>query len=251
MQDEIWIWGRHPVLESVRTRAATEVLISTGLAPSHVLRDIRGLARRNGITVHDVPAADLQRRFPGEVTQGVAARSLGPAELTLDALTREIRSGRTTFVLALDQVQDPHNLGALLRTSVAAGVEAVLLPDRRSAPLSGTVAKASAGAMSQVRIVYVANFARGLASLSDAGLWTVGLDADGEQPLFDTDLTLPLALVIGGEQKGLRRLSREQCQMLAHLPLLGAVESLNASVAGSIAMYEVVRQRGVVDQAQT
>jgi 23S rRNA (guanosine2251-2'-O)-methyltransferase len=244
MPDDLWIWGRHPVLEALRAGAASEVVIATGLAPSHVLRDIRSLAHRGRVPVRDVPAAELQRRFPGQTTQGVAARTSEPDELSVDMLTASVRAGQVTFVVALDQVQDPHNLGALLRTAVAAGVDAVLLPERRSAPLSGTTAKASAGAMSQARVVRAPNFARALAAVRAAGLWTVGLDADGEDSLFSVDLTVPLALVVGGEQKGLRRLSSEQCDLLANLPLLGAVESLNASVAGSIAMYEVVRQRG-------
>lgn len=244
MQDEIWIWGRHPVLEALRAGTATEVLIASGLAASHVLRDIRALARRHQIPLRDVPMADLQRQFPREVTQGVAARTAAPAEVSLEALVREIRTGRTTFALALDQVQDPHNLGALLRTAIASGVEAVLLPERRSAPLSGTTAKASAGTMSQARIVRAGNLVRALSALRDAGLWVVGLDADGDTSLFAADLTVPLILVVGGEQKGLRRLTRQRCDILASLPLVGAVDSLNASVAGSVAMYEVLRQRG-------
>lgn len=245
MQEEIWIWGRHPVLESLRAGAASEVLMSTGLAPSHVLRDIRGLARRGNVSVRDISPGEMQRLFPGQTTQGVAARARPPSQLGLERIAAEARNGRTTFVLALDQVQDPHNLGALLRTAVAAGADAVLLPERRSAPLSGTTAKASAGAMSQARIVRATNFARALSALRGAGLWVVGLDADGDRSLFSVDLTVPLVLVVGGEQSGLRRLSREQCDLLASLPLIGAVDSLNASVAGSIAMYEVIRQRGV------
>jgi 23S rRNA (guanosine2251-2'-O)-methyltransferase len=240
---DIWIWGRHPVLESLRSGTAAEIHIATGLNPSHVLRDIRALAQRNRVAVHDVLPADLQRRFPGQVTQGVAARTAPPRALDLDRLVREVRAGQSGFVLALDQIQDPHNLGALLRTAVASGADAVLLPNRRGAPLSGTTAKASAGAMSRARIVHAPNFARALTTLHEAGLWVIGLDADGDQSLFSIDLTVPVALVVGGEQKGLRRLTRERCDLLARLPLVGAVESLNASVAGSIAMYEVVRQR--------
>jgi 23S rRNA (guanosine2251-2'-O)-methyltransferase len=247
VEDEIWIWGRHPVLEALRAGTVREILIATGLAPSHVVRDIRVLAGRKDVPVRDVAQAELQRRFKGQATQGVAASARPPSEIELDTLLQSVRSGSITFVLALDQIQDPHNLGALLRTAAAAAVEAVVLPERRSAPLSGTAAKASAGMMSRVDILRAPNLARALTLLREAGLWIVGLDADGDHSLFAMDLTIPVALVVGGEQRGLRRLTREHCDMLASLPLVGAVESLNASVAGSIAMYEVVRQRNPGD----
>jgi 23S rRNA (guanosine2251-2'-O)-methyltransferase len=147
------------------------------------------------------------------------------------------------FILVLDQVQDPHNFGALLRTAEAAGVQAAIVPDRRSAPLSGTVAKTSAGALSHLPILEVKNLVRALDDLRQAGIWVIGLDAAAHVSLFETDLAVPLALVIGGEGEGLRRLTREHCDLLLKLPMRGAIESLNASVAGSIALFEGVRQR--------
>lgn len=180
----------------------------------------------------------------GANTQGVAANIRLPRLDDMADLTSLVKgAGGAAFVLVLDQVQDPHNLGALLRTAEAAGVHGVIVPDRRSAPLSGTVAKASAGAVNHVPTLEVKNLARALDELKQAGMWILGLDASAKQTVFESDLTLPIALVIGGEGTGMRRLTREHCDLLLRLPMHGAIASLNASVAGSIAMFETVRQR--------
>jgi 23S rRNA (guanosine2251-2'-O)-methyltransferase len=143
----------------------------------------------------------------------------------------------------LDQVQDPHNFGALLRSAEATAVHAVVVPERRSAPLAGTVAKTSAGALSLLPILEVNNLVRALDALKRSGIWIIGLDAGAGLSLFDVDLNVPLVLVIGGEGEGLRRLTRERCDLLVRLPMRGSIESLNASVAGAVAMFECVRQR--------
>jgi 23S rRNA (guanosine2251-2'-O)-methyltransferase len=147
------------------------------------------------------------------------------------------------FLLALDRVQDPHNLGALLRTAEAAGVAGMIVPQSRSAALTGTVVKTSAGAAARVPVLSVPNLVRTLDEVKRAGVWTAGLDRDADQTVFEADLTVPLLLVVGGEGEGLRRLTRERCDLLLRLPMAGSIASLNASVAGAIAMYEVVRQR--------
>ena len=143
----------------------------------------------------------------------------------------------------LDGIEDPHNVGAILRTVDAAGADGVVRQSRRAAPLDGAAAKASAGAVSHVKIAEVVNIARALEALKEAGVWTVGLAGDAPKRYDDVDLTLPTALVVGAEGDGLRRLVRERCDWLVSIPLLGHVQSLNVSVAAGIALFEAVRQR--------
>ncbi|MGH2448105.1 MAG: 23S rRNA (guanosine(2251)-2'-O)-methyltransferase RlmB [Chloroflexota bacterium] len=234
------IWGRHPVLEALNARTVQRIVMARGRdAPS--LEEIRSLARVEGIEIEIVPAADIERLAPGQNTQGVVAevseRRVNSVQDLLDSIVGE------AHLLVLDQIQDPHNLGALLRTADAAGIEGVIFPVRRSAPVSGVVAKTSAGAVSYVPIVEVPNLARALDEVRDAGIWAVGLDEGAPTSIFDAGLTGPLALVIGSEGRGLRRLTREHVDLLVRLPMEGHVASLNASVAGGIALYEALRQR--------
>lgn len=236
-----WIWGRHPVLEALRAGTVVGVVIARGRAPSTIVRDIRALAAERGVPVHDVTAAEVDRVAPGQNTQGVAAEIEAPHLVTVSDLLDA--AGPSPLLVALDQVQDPHNLGALLRTADAAGASGVILPQRRSAPLSGVVAKTSAGAMSHLRIAEAPNLVRALDELRRRGIWAVGLEGTADRSLYEVDLAIPLVLVVGGEGQGLRRLTTQHCDFLVHLPMFGHVESLNASVAGSLAMYEAVRQR--------
>lgn len=242
---DAWIWGRHPVLEGLRASQVMEVVVAEGHQTTGPAREVREVAGVLGIPVHEMPAAEIERLTGSRHTQGVAARAGNrppPADLA-DVLQLARDRAVAPFLLVLDQVQDPQNFGSLLRSANAAGIQAVILPERRSAPLSGTVAKASAGASSYVTIIHAPNLARSLRDLREQGIWIVGLDEAADQYLFDVDLTLPLALVVGSEGSGMRRLTRENCDYLVRLPMLGQVESLNAAVAGSIAMYEAVRQR--------
>ena len=151
--------------------------------------------------------------------------------------------GKPPLLLILDGVQDPHNLGACLRSADAAGVDAVILPKDHSAPLNATARKVACGAAETVPVVRVTNLARTLRAIRDAGVWLYGAAGEAQQALYDVDLSGPVALVLGGEGKGLRRLTREQCDLLVKLPMAGKVESLNVSVATGVALYEAVRQR--------
>jgi 23S rRNA (guanosine2251-2'-O)-methyltransferase len=188
-----------------------------------------------------VDGDELLRVAPGANTQGVAARVAEPEILSLDRLLGD--QPVAPLLLVLDQMQDPHNVGALLRSSSAAGATGVVLTGRRSASLTGTVAKTSAGAIHHVAIAEVTNLARSLDAIREAGIWITGLEGSADMLLYDVDLTAPSAIVVGGEGAGLRRLTRERCDFLARLPMVGPIDSLNASVAGSIAVYEAVRQR--------
>jgi 23S rRNA (guanosine2251-2'-O)-methyltransferase len=221
--------------------------MARGRDPSPILLQIRAEAERRGVPVDFVGLSEIGAIAPHESAQGVAAEVrhhvVRDVEQLLDA-----SGGRPAFLLIVDQVQDPHNLGALLRTANAAGVQGVILSDRHTAPLSGVVAKSSAGAASVTPVARVPNLVHAMDRLRRPGVWVIGLDASGQDSIYDVDMTVPLALAVGGEERGLRRLSRDHCDHLVHLPMFGAVESLNASVAGALAMYEVVRQRVAAGQ---
>lgn len=235
-----WIWGRHPVLEALRAGSAESVIVAEGRERSETLDAIREAAARSRIPYREAPADELSRLVPGENLQGVVARVSVPKTVPLDGL---LRAEPAPLLLILDQVQDPHNLGALLRSASAAGATGVVLPERRSAPLTGVVAKTSAGAVYHLRVAEVPNLARAMETLRRKGIWITGLDGEAPTLLYDIDLAVPSAIVVGGEATGLRRLTREHCDYLARLPMPGPAESLNASVAGSVALYEAVRQR--------
>jgi len=245
----IWIWGRRPVLEAVRAGTARTILLASGRKPSPVLSEIRKLAEQQGLSIRDVSPHELDRLGPGHLMQGVAAQIERRYVNSLEELLTQIAGlGEQPFLLVLDQIQDPQNLGSLLRTAEAAGVQGAIVPNRGGAPISGVVAKASAGALSHLPVLEVVNLARTLRQLHEAGIWVIGLEGSTSQPLFAADLTVALALVVGNEGRGLRRLTRDRCDLLVRLPMLGVIESLNAAVAGSIAMYEAVRQRTQMHQ---
>jgi 23S rRNA (guanosine2251-2'-O)-methyltransferase len=203
---------------------------------------VLSLASEQGVPVVELSPARIERVSPGANTQGILASVRLPEELDLEDLL-DVKTGTTAFLVAVDQVQDPQNLGALIRSAEAAGADGIVLSDRRTSPLSGVVAKASAGALSHLPIARVPNLVRGLDVARSRGIWTVGLDDTASDVLYDIDLTAPVVLVVGSEGEGLRRLTREHCDFLARLPMFGRVASLNVSAAGAIAMYEVVRQR--------
>lgn len=220
------------------------MLVAQGRKPAPILDEIREVAGETGVHVREVPLSEIERLAPGEITQGVAAQIVERRlHNVADLLNIVSRRSAPPFLLALDQIQDPHNLGALLRTAEAAGVQGVIMPERRSSPLSGTVARASAGAVSHLPIAQVTNLARALSDVRAAGIWIAGLDGEARQSVFDSDLQGPIAIVVGSEGEGLRRLTREHCDFLVRIPMLGLIASLNASVAGGIALYEVTRQR--------
>jgi len=208
------------------------------------LTQILELADRNGISVHPVGKSELEAMVPEGRHQGVVAKAEMPGVLTetdLDSLLD--RQSTPPFLLILDGVTDPHNLGACLRSADAAGVMAVIAPKDRAASLTPVAIKVSSGAAQTVPFVQVTNLARCLRGLKERGIWLVGLDGYAEESLFDRDLGGPLAIVMGAEGQGLRRLSREHCDFLVKIPMVGSVESLNVSVATGICLFEALRQR--------
>jgi 23S rRNA (guanosine2251-2'-O)-methyltransferase len=202
------------------------------------------LADAAGVTVHTVGKGELESMVPSGRHQGVVARAAAPkvySEVELDALLDRLEV--PPFLLILDGVTDPHNLGACLRSADAAGVQAVIAPKDRAASLTPTAIKVASGAAQTVPFVQVTNLARCLRDLKERGIWLVGLDDYAEQTLYHTDLKGPLAIVMGAEGQGLRRLSKEHCDYLVNIPMAGTVESLNVSVATGVCLFEALRQR--------
>jgi len=202
-------------------------------------------ARELGVKPHARDRAALDRMTGGARHQGVVARYKAPAPLAETDLAALVeKAGRDALLLVLDGVTDPHNFGACLRSSEAAGVTAVVVPKDRAVGVTPTVRRASAGAADRVPIFAATNLARTLKSLKDAGVWLVGLAGDATQSVYEVDLKGPIALVLGGEGEGMRRLTREACDFVAKIPMRGDVESLNVSVSTGIVLFEALRQRG-------
>ncbi len=233
------VYGINPVLEALKTDRVTALWFAPG--PNPRLRQLVEVARRKGVQVQLRDADALDRLADGGVHQGVVAEISDRAELSVEDLVRG--ASGPPLIVVLDGIEDPHNVGAILRTADAAGVDGVVRQSRRAAPLSGATAKASAGAVAHVRIADVVNIARALEELKSLHVWTVGLTGDAPQRYDQIDLTAPTAFVLGSEGTGLRRLVRETCDWVASIPMLGHVESLNVSVAAGVVLYEALRQR--------
>lgn len=238
------IYGIHPVSEALKSRGRSfqYVAIAKDRMDPRVQRIIED-ARESGITVRFLPRDYLDRTANTNMHQGVIAVTSKKEYLDLDDLIEKKR-GEHAFVVVLDGIEDPHNLGALIRSADGAGVDGVVIPERRAVGVTGTAMKASAGAAEYVPIARVTNIARSIEDLKDKhNVWTVGLDERGTQNYDELDYNMNLALVLGAEGKGLHDLVRKKCDLLVRIPMAGEVASLNVSVAGGIVMYEVARQR--------
>lgn len=236
------VYGINPVLEAVRAGRAQEILVAVGgVQKNERLRALAALARRHNVPIREVAPDVLQRDARGGVHQGVVARVDEARDYSVEDLVRG--ASAAPLLVVLDGIEDPHNLGAILRTADAAGAHGVVMQSRRSAALGGAAAKASAGAVAHVRVAEVVNIARALEDLKEAGVWTVGLAGDAPAAYDSIDFTGPSAIVLGAEGSGLRRLVRERCDFLVRIPMGGHVESLNVSVAAGITLFEAVRQR--------
>ena len=239
------LYGLHAVLAVLEKtpEAVSELWIDSGRHDKRIAQVLE-LARGAGIPVHSVAKHDLDAMAPDGHHQGVVAKATPLkvySENELDALLEALPG--TPFLLILDGITDPHNLGACLRSADAAGVNAVIAPKDRAASLTPVAIKVSSGAAQRVPFVQVTNLARCLRDLKQRGIWLVGLDGDAEESLYDRDLKGPLAIVMGAEGQGLRRLSKEHCDFLVNIPMVGSMESLNVSVATGISLFEALRQR--------
>ena len=238
------IEGRNAVLEALRAgRALDKVYIARG-ETDKALAHIAGLARERGVSVSDCDRRKLDAMSVTKAHQGVIAVCAVREYASLDDILALAESrGEAPFVVVCDEISDPHNLGAIIRSAECVGAHGVVIPRRRSAGLTAVVGKTSAGAAEHLPVARVANISAALQELKDRGLWVYGAAAEGSSPMWETDLTGPLALVIGSEGEGLGRLVRERCDFLVSIPLRGKVGSLNASTAAAVLMYEVLRQK--------
>ena len=237
--------GIHAVREALEAGSAFDrIVIAKGRQDSRV-EDIVRLARERGIAVRFEDRAQLDRLANSRDHQGVVAIAAARAASTLqDILDHANRSkGQQGLVVLLDGVEDPHNLGAIIRTALAAGAHGVVIPERRAAGLTDTVARASAGALAHLPIAKVTNLARSMEELKEAGYWLVGLDEGGEKTYTEVDYTTPTGIVMGGEGQGLHDLTRKRCDFVVSLPTTGPVKSLNVSVATGVVLFEALRQR--------
>jgi 23S rRNA (guanosine2251-2'-O)-methyltransferase len=239
------IYGLHAVRVMLERHPARVVAVRLAeRRESSRVRDIEELAHRHQRPVERVAMHSLRQQLGEVVHQGVAALITPLPPWSEDELLAALGSAAAPLLLALDGVQDPHNLGACLRAADACGALAVIVPRDRAAQLTPTVRKVAVGAADTTPVVAVTNLARTLKLLKEAGLWVVGADAAGEKLARQLDLTGPVVLVLGAEGTGLRHLTRQNCDFMVRLPQLGAVESLNVSVAAGMLLYEAVRQRG-------
>jgi 23S rRNA (guanosine2251-2'-O)-methyltransferase len=236
------IYGSHSVLECLKAgnRPVERILIADGAA-GHSIREILQLARQKGIPFKYEPRAALDRQSAGAVHQGVIAHCAARGYSDLEDLLEN--SGKESVLVVLDSIEDPRNLGAILRSCAAFGVHGVVLPKDRAAGLSSVAAKTAEGALEYLKVARVTNLARALEQLKGAGYWVIGIEAGQEKHCHEVDLTGQIALVLGSEGGGIRRLLRENCDLLASIPAEGAIHSLNVSVAAGITLYEVARQR--------
>lgn len=235
------IIGRNPVIEALKSGTPIDTIYIDGNGGSLGL--IRRLAKEKGIVIKDAQDKKLSQLAGGASHQGVVAvGACGEYVSVEDILEVSRKKGTNPFIIICDEIEDPHNLGAIIRTAETAGADGIIIPKRRSASLNATVAKTSAGAVSYVPVARVSNLAACIDTLKDNGVWIYGTDASGTD-YCQTDFTGSMALVIGSEGFGISRLIQKKCDFMVKLPMHGNINSLNASVAAGIFMYEVLRQR--------
>ena len=233
------IYGINPVREALRGGRVSRLMVQHGGGGR--LQPLVEAARKHGVLVETVERPALDRAARGGVHQGILAITEDPHTFSVADLVTSPHAA--PLIVVLDGIEDPQNLGAILRVADAAGVDGVVRQTRHAAPLSGATAKASAGAVAHVKVADVVNIPRAIDELKAAGVWTMGLEADAPQSYDAVDLKLPTAVVLGAEGAGLRRLVKERCDLLASIPMKGRVESLNVATAAAVVLFEAVRQR--------
>jgi 23S rRNA (guanosine2251-2'-O)-methyltransferase len=237
------IFGIHAVQEAVKSRSRSLEFVAFQRDRHDArLQKIINLCRANSVPSRFESREHLTRLEGGSTHQGEVAVAAAKEYIGLEEILR-VKKAERHFMVVLDGVEDPHNLGALLRTADATAADGVVIPERRAVGVNATVAKASAGAAEHVPVAKVTNITRTLESLKSKNIWTIGLDERGEKSFDQVDYTVDCAIVLGAEGKGLHELVRKTCDLLVHIPMLGKVPSLNVSVAGALVMYEVLRQR--------
>ncbi|HCV41919.1 MAG TPA: 23S rRNA (guanosine(2251)-2'-O)-methyltransferase RlmB [Bacteroidetes bacterium] len=239
------IVGRQPVVEALRAGTQIEKILVLQGVHGRIVQEIRSLAQDKDVPVVEIGRQEFRESASDATTQGVIAVIATQQQYVELEDLLSIPTGRNQrgFLLILDEIEDPHNLGALIRTAECAGVHGVIIPKHHSASVTSAVAKASAGAVEHMAIAEVTNVSNAIGRLKENGYWIVGLDAVGDKLYTGVDYKTPTALIVGSEGKGIRRLVKEHCDFLVKIPLHGKIESLNASVAGGLVMFEVAKQR--------
>ena len=249
MANEDFIFGRNSVTEALNAGRSVNKLFLLDDKNNPSLKKIFAQAKEKKIVVEFLSRAKLDKLSGGKNHQGVIA-SVAPVKYaTLEEILQFAEEkNQPPFLILLDELEDTHNFGAILRTADAVGVHGVIIPKRRSVSINSTVAKTSSGAVEYVKVTQVTNVAETLKKLRDLDLKIVGSDIDGEKNFSDADLTGGIVLVVGSEGKGMRRLTKENCDLLVKIPMVGKINSLNASVAGAVLMYEIFNQRSKVNR---
>ncbi|WP_370636526.1 23S rRNA (guanosine(2251)-2'-O)-methyltransferase RlmB [Cohnella sp. CFH 77786] len=248
--EEQYLAGKHPVLEALKAGRALNKIWVSEQAQRSLVAPILEEAKARGVVVQTADKRKLDQLVPDLPHQGIVAQAAAAAYYEVDdLLARAAERGEPPLLVLLDEVEDPHNLGSVLRTADCTGVHGVIVPKRRSASLTAVVAKTSAGAVEYVPVARVANLVQTIEKLKEAGVWVAGAAGEAPGDVYRANLTGPLAVVIGNEGRGLSRLVRESCDFLVSLPMFGRINSLNASVAAGVILYEAVRQRRAVPAA--
>lgn len=246
MEESNYIEGRNPVLEALKSgREIEKIMIAKGTKEGSINK-IVGIARDKKIMIQTVDRSKLDSMSDTNSHQGVIAVAASYIYKTVeDILELAKQKGEDPFIIILDEIEDPHNLGAIIRTAECAGAHGIIIPKRRSAGVTPTVLKTSAGAVEYIPIVKVTNISATIETLKKENIWIYGADMEGDGYYYEKDMTGPIGLVIGSEGSGMNRIVKEKCDFLVKIPMKGKVSSLNASVAASILTYDVVRQRRV------
>lgn len=245
MVEEEFIAGKHSILEALRSGRTINKIWIADNAQKHLTLPIIAEAKQAKIIVQNADKRKLDQMVPGVQHQGVVAQVAAYGYVEVEDILQAARErDEQPFILILDEVEDPHNLGSILRTADCTGVHGVIIPKRRAVGLTATVSKTSAGAVEYVPVARVTNLAQTIDQLKKDGVWVMGTDVDAPEQLFESKhFNMPIAIIIGNENKGMGRLLKDKCDFLIKLPMAGRINSLNASVAAGVFMYEVVRQR--------
>ena len=242
------IEGRNPVMEALRAgREIDKILVAKGTRGGSLIK-ILGKAKDKGIPIQYVERQKINEMSMSNAHQGIIAVVAAHKYVHFEDIIEGAKNrGKDPFILILDKITDPHNLGSIIRTADAVGADGVIIPKRHSVGLTAVVAKSSAGAIEYVPVAKVPNIVQTIERIKERGIWVAGAHRDGGKEHYNTDLKGPLALVIGSEGKGISRLIKEKCDFLVKIPMIGEISSLNASVAAAVLMYEVFRQRASND----
>ena len=241
------ILGRKPVLEAINSGEELEQIYFLYGQKGNIIDAIRVAAKKRGIKINQIPLEKFRILIQNTNAQGIAAIKPAYKFHSLDDIISGSKSSSNPLILILDSIQDTHNVGAILRTAECSGVNGIIVTKHNSAPINATVVKTSAGATEHVKIAQVNNLANTIKVLKDSGFWIVGSSLDDAKLYTEVDFTIPIALIVGNEEKGIRKLTADKCDFLVKIPMAGKLQSLNVSVATGILLFEVLRQRGATD----